>query len=102
MGSSFPELAKKRIAAGISVNNIAAIVLYACFGIFLYLPALGVDNSKVLCGFNTVTAAWGAYLLSKRWVNNWTPSVLAGAVYGFGPFALSFEMFHPLTGLLDF
>jgi hypothetical protein len=99
MGNSFPELAKKRIAAGIRVNDIAAIVLYACFGIFLYLPALGVDNSKVLCGFNTVTAAWGAYLLSKRWVNNWTPSLFAGAVYGFGPFALSFEMFHPLTGL---
>ena len=24
---------------------------------------------------------------------------MAGAVYGFGPFALSFEMFHPLAGL---
>jgi len=99
MGNPFPELAKKRIVAGISTNDIAAVVLYACFGVFLYLPTLGVDNSKLICGINAVVAAWGSYYISKRWVNNWTPSLLAGAVYGFGPFALSFGMFHPLAGL---
>ena len=99
MGNSFPELAKKKIAAGISINDIAPVVLYACFGIFLYLPTLGINNAKFFCGFNTVAAAWGAYLISKRWVNNWTPSFFTGAVYGFGPFALSFEVFHPLAGL---
>ena len=99
MGNSFPELAKRRIAAGIRVNDMGAVALYACFGIFLYLPTLGVNNTKIVCGFNTIVAAWGAYHISKRWVNNWTPSLTAGAVYGFGPFALSFEMFHPLAGL---
>ncbi len=99
MGNSFPELAKRRIAAGIRVNDMGAVALYACFGIFLYLPTLGVNNAKIVCGFNTIVAAWGAYHISKRWVNNWTPSLTAGAVYGFGPFALSFEMFHPLAGL---
>jgi hypothetical protein len=99
MGNSFPKLAKKRITAGISTNDIAAVAIYACFGVFLYFPALAVDKSIMICGINSVAAAWGTYLLSKRWVNNWTPSFFAGAVYGFGPFALSFEMFHPLTGL---
>jgi len=100
MGNSFPELAKKRIAAGISANDIAAVALYLCLAVFLYLPQFHVDNKKaVLCGFNTVAAAWGAYFISKRWINNWTPSLFAGAVYGFGPFALSFEMFHPFAGL---
>jgi hypothetical protein len=99
MGNPFPELASKRMTAGIRTNDIAAVALYVCFSVFLYLPVLGVDNLKVICGINSVVAAFGAYFLSKRWVNNWTPSLTAGAVYGFGPFALSFEMFHPLTGL---
>ncbi|MHC4949505.1 MAG: hypothetical protein ACYTEU_00755 [Planctomycetota bacterium] len=98
MGNPFPELAKKRFATSASINDIAAIVLYACLGIFLYLPTLNVDI-KLVCGLNTAAAAWGAYFISKRWVKNWTPSLFAGAVYGFGPFALSFETFHPLAGL---
>ena len=99
MGKAFPDLAKQHIAAGIRINDIAAVALYACFGVFLYLPTLNVDNFKIVCGINAVIAAWGAYFLSKRWVNSWTPSLTVGAVYGFGPFALSFEMFHPLAGL---
>ena len=98
MGHSFPEIAKQRLSGGIRVNDIAALILYACFAVFLYLPALGVDNFKIICGINAA-AAWGGYFISKRLVNNWTPSLIARAVYGFGPFALSFEMFHPLAGL---
>ena len=98
MGNSFPELAKKRIAAGISVNDIAAAALYGCLAVFLYLP-VGVDNFKIACGINAVAAAWGGYFISKRWITNWTPSLFAGAVYGFGPFALSFGLFHPFAGL---
>jgi hypothetical protein len=99
MENSFPELAKKRIVTGMSVNDIAAAVFYFCLAVFLYLPVPGVDNVKAVCGINIVAAAWGAYFISKRWINNWTPSFFTGAVYGFGPFALSFEMFHPLAGL---
>ena len=99
MGHSFPELAKKRIAAGTSANDIAAIALYLCLAVFLYLPGPGVTNFKAVCGMNAVAAAWGAYFISRRWVNNWTPSLFAGAVYGFGPFTLSFGIFHPLAGL---
>lgn len=99
MGNSFPELTKKRFVSGISLNDITAAVLYSCFAAFLYIPALGVNNLKIICGFNAVAAAWGAYFLSKRWISSWTPSLFAGVVYGFSPFALSFEMFHPLAGL---
>ena len=99
MGNSFPELTKKRITAGMNTNDIAAFVIFACFSVFLYAPNLRVNVAQVFCGFNTMAAAWGAYFLSKRWINNWTPLLMAGAVYGFGPFALSFETFHPLAGL---
>ncbi len=99
MGYSFPELGKQRLLSRITINDIAAVVLYGCFSIYLYLPSVGVNNARVFCGFNAMAAAWGAYFLSKRWVNNWTPSVLTGAVYGFGPFALSFGAFHPLAGM---
>jgi hypothetical protein len=99
MGNSFPELAKKRIAAGVRVNDIVAVSLYGAFAVFLFLPTQGSNNIKVACGMNAVAAALGAYFISKRWVNNWTPSFFTGAVYGFGPFALSFETFHPLAGV---
>jgi len=99
MGYSFPELGKQRLLSRITINDIAVVVLYGCFSIYLYLPSVGVNNARVFCGFNAMAAAWGAYFLSKRWVNNWTPSVLTGAAYGFGPFALSFGAFHPLAGL---
>jgi hypothetical protein len=99
MESPFPEISKQHIAAGISVNDIAAVALYLCLAVFLYLPVPGVDNFKIACGINAVAAAWGTYFISKRWVNNWTPSLFAGAVYGFGPFALSFKLFHPCAGL---
>ena len=95
MGNSFPELAKKRIAGGITANDIAAAMLYICFAVYLY----GYGEYFVLCGLYTTTAAWGTYFISKRWISNWTPSFFAGAVYGFGPFALSFELFHSLAGL---
>lgn len=99
MENPFPELAKKRIAAGTNAYDIAAIGLYICFAVFLYLLGHGVNNVKAVCGINAVAAAWGAYFISKRWINNWTPSLFTGAVYGFGPFALSFELFHPAAGL---
>ncbi len=99
MGHSFPELGRQRLLSRITINDITAVILYGCFSIYLYLSSIGVSNARVFCGFNAMAAAWGAYFLSKRWVNNWTPSVLTGAVYGFGAFALSFAAFHPLAGL---
>ena len=98
MGNSFPELAKKRIAAGIGANDIAAVVLYGGLASFLCLHTGNTDKTMIIFAASSVAAAWGAYFVSRRWINGWMPSLFAGAVYGFGPFSVSFEMFHPLTG----
>jgi len=99
MKKALPEITAKRITAGISANDIAAAAIYACFAVFLCMHAGKVNKAVVAFAVNGVAAAWGAYFVSRRWVNNWTPSLFAGAVYGFGPFAVSFELFHPLASL---
>jgi hypothetical protein len=38
-------------------------------------------------------------VLSRRWVSSFVGSLFAGAIYGFGPFALSFAAYHPFAGL---
>ena len=38
--------------------------------------------------------------MSRRWVSDFLGSFLSGAVYGFGPFLLSFAVFHPTAGLI--
>jgi hypothetical protein len=45
-------------------------------------------------------AAFGGYILSRRWVAGFTGSLLAGLVYGFGPFLLGLAKFHPASSLL--
>lgn len=80
---------------------LAALGLYAILSGYLHWPYfsdIGIRQSLFIV--NPVIAAWGAYFLSKRWVNSWTPSLLAGAAYGFSPFALSFAAFQqPVAGL---
>ena len=39
-------------------------------------------------------------MLSRRWVAGFTESFFAGAIYGFGPFALGLAKFHPSAGFL--
>ena len=99
MEHSFSKVGKKHIAAGVSGNDLAAIVLYACFSGLLCLHAGGISKTVFAFAVNATAAAWGAYFVSRRWMHNWTPSLFAGAIYGFGPFAISFELFHPLASL---
>jgi hypothetical protein len=49
---------------------------------------------------NACIAALGGFLLSRRWVAGFTGSLLAGALYGFTPFALGLARYHPAAGLL--
>lgn len=77
------------------------LAVYAIFSGWLFWPYLGqFSGYQYLYAINPVLAAWGVYFLSRRWINNWTPSVLAGAAYGLGPFALSFSIYHPLAGIV--
>ena len=82
------------------VGVLLAGCLYLLWGYFLFAPHLPkLSNYRLLYIFNDVAAAFGAYLLSRRWLAGWTPSVMAGLFYGFSPFALSFLGFHPVAGL---
>ena len=93
--------APKRLLGGRPELFLSALGLYLVFSGYLYWPYFkDIGGYRLLFFVNPVVASWGAYFLSKRWVNNWTPSVLAGAVYGFSPFALSYAGFQqPVAGL---
>ena len=98
MGNSLPELAKKYTASRNRRLDCVAGILYLLLSVYLFGTSIATSKALALFSINTIFSATGVYLLSRRWINDWTPSLFAGAVYGFGPFALSFEMFHPLAG----
>lgn len=77
-----------------------AAALYIALGIYLYLPYL--DNFKrveYLILMNSAIGALGCFVLSRRWLDAFAAQLVAGAVYGFSPFALGFAAYHPLAGL---
>jgi len=75
---------------------LAASALYTVFAYYLYQHHLA-DFRLVdyLLPVNAVIAASGCFILSSRWVNTAVARMLAGAIYGFGPFFLSFSCYHP-------
>ena len=78
-----------------------AIAIYIGLAVYLYQPYFkNFDALKILLLVNSCAAAAGAYLLSRRWVSDFLGSFLAACVYGFGPFLLSFGLFHPTAGLI--
>ncbi len=81
----------------------AAAVIYIAFAVYLYQPYF--ENFKALqfrdiFVVNVSVASLGAFLLSRRWVPEFSGSFFAGAVYGFGPFVLGLAKFHPSAGVL--
>ncbi|HEX42909.1 MAG TPA: hypothetical protein ENN81_12755 [Phycisphaerales bacterium] len=79
----------------------AAACMYAAFAVYLYRPYLGeFTRWRYLLPFNSAAAAMGCFLLSRRWVCCLSGTLLAGAVFGFGPFVLGLARFHPTAGLL--
>ena len=100
MESPLLELSKKHLTIRARRMDCVAAILYVLFSAYLYGPSAGIPAVTLILNIiNPFIASLGAYFISKRWVKSWTPSLVAGAVYGFGPFALSFKMFHPLAGL---
>ncbi len=83
------------------VTFAAAVFVYAGFSIYLYLPYLeGFQRFQHLLTVNLFLAALGCFILSRRWVCGFIESLLAGALYGFGPYTLSLARYHPTAGLL--
>ena len=82
---------------------VAAAVVYVAFAVYLYRHYFkGFDTPRLqdLFVVNTCLGSLGCYVLSRRWVAGFAESFLAGALYGFGPFALGLAKFHPTAGLL--
>jgi hypothetical protein len=78
-----------------------ALVIFSGLAVFLFLPFRPIGNLKeCLTQFNSILAAGGCFLLSRRWLASFNASALAGAVFGFGPFLLSFKIYHPLAGFI--
>jgi len=79
----------------------AATVIYVSFAIYLYQPYFKNFNKfQYLIILNACLASLGCFLLSQRWVSVFAGSFFAGAIYGFGPFMLGLNKFHPAAGFL--
>jgi len=80
---------------------LVAAALYAAFAVYLYWPHFSrLAGWEWLLPVSAWGAAFGGCLLSRRWVAGFTGSLLAGLVYGFGPFLLGLAKFHPASSLL--
>ena len=80
-----------------------AAAVYAAFAVYLYRPyfkGFGSLRLQDLFVANICLASLGTYVLSRRWVAGFTESFFAGAIYGFGPFAIGLAKFHPTAGFL--
>ena len=84
-----------------SLWHLLAAALYVAFAAYLYYPYFdGFERWHWLLPVNGFVAAMGAFVLSRRWVAAFTASLVAGALYGFGPFLLGLARFHPTAGSL--
>jgi hypothetical protein len=85
------------------VMFVVAAAVYAAFAVYLYRPyfnGFGSLRLQDLFVANICLASLGAYVLSRRWVAGFAESFFAGAIYGFGPFAIGLAKFHPTAGFL--
>jgi hypothetical protein len=78
-----------------------AVLVYAAFSVYLYQPYFKRFDLEQVCAIlNLPLAGAGCYLLSRRWVGDFTESFFAGLMYGFGPFFLGLGGYHPAAGFL--
>ena len=82
------------------VRFFFALCIYLAAGIYLYHGRADFSNiNHCIIVLNSVVAAAGCYVLSRRWVSSFAGSVLAGLVYGFSPFAFGLACYHPGAGV---
>jgi hypothetical protein len=95
---SLPGLTKSAMIR--ALRPVAAVILLLAFAAWLYRPHwFGLGGMKILWPLNSVLAAVGCFVLTRRWISSFDASLLAAVIYGFGPFGLSFVSYHPLAGL---
>jgi hypothetical protein len=82
-------------------KSATAAVVYIGFAVYLYQPYFKNFNGlQYLIVVNVCLASMGCFALSRRWVSGFGGSFFAGAIYGFGPFALGLAGYHPTAGFL--
>lgn len=82
-------------------KSATAAVVYIGFAVYLYQPYFKNFNGlQYLIVVNVCSASLGCFVLSRRWVSGFGGSFFAGAIYGFGPFALGLAGYHPTAGFL--
>ncbi|NIA17325.1 MAG: hypothetical protein GWO86_03150 [Planctomycetes bacterium] len=75
---------------------IFAVITYCALALYLYWSRLdSLTLRHYLLIVSSITASAGAFVLSRRWIYSFLCSVTAGAMFGFGPFALGFSCYHP-------
>jgi hypothetical protein len=85
---------------GVYCKFFAAGLLYIALSVYLYQPYFEhFSVLQYLIVANSVCAALGCFVLSRRWISAFPASLFAGAAYGFSPFAFGFAVYHPLAGL---
>ena len=75
--------------------------VYLALAVYLFQPHFrAVRDTDNLIVVNMALAAIGCYILTRRWVSSFPASLVAGGVYGFGPYMLGLARYHPSAGLL--
>lgn len=82
----------------ICVKLIFASILYTSLGLYLYLPYLDQLTYRLVL-LSSIIAALGCFVISTRWIGSFAAELIAGAVYGFCPFVLSFSAYHSMAML---
>lgn len=83
-----------------AARTAAAATVYIALCIYLYYPYVpDFQPRQYLILLNSLIGALGCFVLSKRWISAYPGSLIAGAVYGFSPFAFGFAAYHPLAGV---
>ena len=75
---------------------IFAVIIYCGLALYLYwhrLDSLTLKHCLLIAG--SIAASAGAFVLSRRWLYSFAASVIAGAMFGFCPFAFGFGCYHP-------
>jgi hypothetical protein len=79
--------------------GLPAGILFLALSFFLFWPLPTRSTPwALLVPANSFLGALGCFVISRRWLASFWASAIAGLVYGFGPFLLSFRMYHPLAG----
>ena len=85
---------------GLCCKVSAAALAYIALSVYLYQPYFEhFSVLQYLIVANSVCAALGCFVLSRRWISAFPASLFAGAAYGFSPFAFGFAAYHPSAGL---